>query len=78
MRGILKKSSAKKARACSAGANLPTDNSSLGNTAKASEPFMRQVFIQRGANCADEQAFERKLYVIRKRAHDRYPRGESR
>ena len=30
---------------------------------------MRQVFIERGANCADDQAFERKLYVIRKRAH---------
>ena len=47
---------------------VPTDNSSLGNTARASEPVMRQVFIGRGANCADEQAFERKLYVIRKRS----------
>ena len=50
--------------------NVPTDNSSLGNTAKASEPFMRQVFIQRGAGCADDQAFERKLYIIRKRSHN--------
>ncbi len=49
--------------------DIPTDNSSLGNTAKASEPFMRQVFIKRGANCVDDQAFERKLYVLRKRAH---------
>ncbi len=49
--------------------DVPTDNSSLGNTAKASEPFMRQVFIQRGSNCADDQAFERQLYIIRKAAH---------
>ena len=49
--------------------DIPTDNSSLGNTAKASEPFMRQVFVQRGPNCADDQAFERKLYIIRKRSH---------
>jgi len=48
---------------------IPTDHSSLGETAKASEPFMRQAFVKRGAGCADEQAFERKLYVIRKRAH---------
>jgi glutamate synthase (ferredoxin) len=50
--------------------DLPTDNSSLGASARASEPFMRQVFLGRGANCADEQAFERQLYVIRKRAND--------
>ena len=31
--------------------DVPTDNSSLGKTAQASEPFMRQVFIGRGANC---------------------------
>ena len=49
--------------------DIPTDNSSLGATAQATEPFMRQVFIRRGANCADDQAFERKLYIIRKYAH---------
>jgi glutamate synthase (ferredoxin) len=48
--------------------DVPTDNSTLGFTAQASEPEIRQVFIGRGANCADEQAFERKLYVIRKRS----------
>jgi glutamate synthase (ferredoxin) len=48
--------------------DVPTDNSSLGNTAKASEPFMQQVFLQRGAEVTDEAAFDRKLYVIRKRS----------
>jgi glutamate synthase (ferredoxin) len=49
--------------------DVPTDNSSLGNTAKSSEPFMRQVFIQRAPELADDEAFDRKLYVIRKRTH---------
>jgi glutamate synthase (ferredoxin) len=49
--------------------DVPTDNSMIGNTAKGSEPFMRQAFIGRGANVTDDLAFERKLYIIRKRAH---------
>jgi glutamate synthase domain-containing protein 2/glutamate synthase domain-containing protein 1/glutamate synthase domain-containing protein 3 len=48
---------------------LPTDNSMLGETAKGSEPFMRQVFIGRDPALTDEAVFERKLYVIRKRAY---------
>jgi glutamate synthase (ferredoxin) len=49
---------------------VPTNNSSLGFTAKASEPFVRQVFIGRNAKLADDMAFERKLYVIRKRVEN--------
>ncbi len=49
--------------------DVPCDNSNLGKSAKASEPFVRQAFIKRGANVADDSAFERKLYVIRKVAH---------
>ena len=45
---------------------VPTDNSSLGPTAQASEPFVMQFFIQRSAELQDELAFERKLYIIRK------------
>jgi glutamate synthase (ferredoxin) len=48
---------------------VPVNNSMLGETAKASEPFIRQVFIGRGEETPDEAAFERKLYVIRKRAY---------
>ncbi len=48
---------------------VPTDHSSLGETAKASEPTMQQVFIQRSPDLTDDLAFERKLYVIRKRSH---------
>ncbi len=49
--------------------DVPTDHSSLGNTAKASEPFMQQVLIGRSPDLTDDLAFERKLYVIRKRSH---------
>jgi glutamate synthase (NADPH/NADH) large chain len=48
---------------------VPTKNASLGDTAKSSEPFMRQCFIARPEGLVDELAFERKLYVIRKRAY---------
>ena len=49
---------------------VPTNNTMLGETAKASEPFVRQVFIGRGPDTLDENEFERKLYVIRKRAYN--------
>ncbi|PYK60887.1 MAG: glutamate synthase large subunit [Verrucomicrobia bacterium] len=52
---------------------VPTDNSSLGATAKASEPFIRQVFIARGRSLKDDMVFERKLYVIRKRSANIIP-----
>ena len=45
---------------------LPTDNSSLGATAVASEPRMRQAFI--GGKGTTGLDLERALYVVRKRA----------
>ena len=48
---------------------VPTDNSTLGDSAKACEPFMRQAFIGRNAELKGDMAFERKLYLIRKRAY---------
>ena len=48
--------------------DVPTNNIGLGETAKACEPCIRQVFIGRSADgLADDLAFERKLYVIRRR-----------
>ena len=49
----------------------PTDNSSLGATACASEPSIRQVFIGCPEGKLDAAAFERKLYVVRKIASNR-------
>ncbi len=46
--------------------DVPVDGSGLGESVKKVEPLVRQVFIARGHNCADADAFERKLFVIRK------------
>ena len=45
---------------------VPFGDAALGQTAKASQPLIRQVFIGRGPEVGDEAAFERKLYVIRR------------
>ena len=50
---------------------VPDHNATLGKTARAAEPLMRQFFIGRNAKLTDDLAFERKLYVIRKRAEQR-------
>src|SRR5258705_347757 len=47
--------------------DLPTDNASLGPTAIAGEPAMRQVFVSRPEQVEDDDAFERRLYVLRRR-----------
>ncbi len=50
---------------------VPVDNSSLGATAVAGEPLVRQVFVGlRSGIGADELAFERMLYLIRRRAEN--------
>ena len=50
--------------------DVPVDNSCLGESVKAVEPVVRQLFIGRGAQIGDQDAFERKLFVIRKRAEN--------
>jgi glutamate synthase (NADPH/NADH) large chain len=47
--------------------DVPRDNAGLAEAARDEEPVVRQVFIGRGSNCADQDAFERKLFVIRRR-----------
>ena len=46
--------------------DVPTDNSSLGETVKPTEPHCMQVFIGRGKEIKSEDDFERKLYILRK------------
>ncbi len=48
--------------------DVPTDNSGLSERTKDVEPVIRQVFIGRGSNAIDQDAMERKLYIIRKQA----------
>ncbi len=47
--------------------DVPRDNRGLAQAAKDMEPAIRQVFVGKGGNAGDQDAFERKLFVIRKR-----------
>src|SRR5256886_5505222 len=47
---------------------VPTSNVGLSPRTKEVEPVIRQVFVGRGMRGMDQDALERKLYVIRKRA----------
>ncbi|MDD5286356.1 MAG: glutamate synthase large subunit [Desulfuromonadaceae bacterium] len=56
--------------------NVPTDNSSLGNTAWEGEPMVRQMFLKRPLDCIDEHSFNRKLYIINQRATNEIRRAK--
>src|ERR1700742_5248216 len=43
--------------------DVPTDNTSLGETVKPTEPANMQVFIERGAHIKDEGEIERRVYL---------------
>ena len=49
--------------------DVPVDTSALGDSIRPNAPVIRQYFVARGANCADADALERKLFVIRKQSH---------
>ncbi|MBO9517678.1 MAG: glutamate synthase large subunit [Porphyrobacter sp.] len=50
--------------------DVPTTEDGLGKAVLASMPMIRQCFVGRGENCADQDAFERKLIVIRKQTQN--------
>ncbi|MBI9050453.1 MAG: glutamate synthase large subunit [Anaerolineaceae bacterium] len=61
--------------------DVPVDDTTLGTTAQAAQPVIRQVFLARHALIKDRMSFERKLYVIRKRMehtvqNEAYPRAD--
>ena len=45
---------------------VPTDNSTLGESVKPTEPVHLQVFIGQGRKSLSETEFERRLYILRK------------
>jgi glutamate synthase domain-containing protein 2/glutamate synthase domain-containing protein 1/glutamate synthase domain-containing protein 3 len=49
--------------------DTPVYASAIGRVARASQPYIQQIFVGRTAGM-DEDAFERKLYVVRKRAEN--------
>ena len=46
--------------------DAPVDSSVLGERVKAVEPVMQQIFIGRSAKIANEEDFERRLFIVRK------------
>jgi glutamate synthase domain-containing protein 2/glutamate synthase domain-containing protein 1/glutamate synthase domain-containing protein 3 len=46
--------------------DVPVDDRHVGDTARLSAPVIRQVLIEAAEELADQDAFERKLYVIRR------------
>ncbi len=46
---------------------VPTNDEKIGVKAKESQPFICQVFIGKANDIVDEETFERKLFIIRKR-----------
>jgi len=46
--------------------DVPTDNSTLGESVKPTEPVHKQVFIRRNPKISTEDEFERRLYIMRK------------
>jgi glutamate synthase domain-containing protein 2/glutamate synthase domain-containing protein 1/glutamate synthase domain-containing protein 3 len=49
--------------------DTPVYASAIGRVARASQPYIQQIFV-RCASEMEEDAFERKLYVVRKRAEN--------
>jgi glutamate synthase (NADPH/NADH) large chain len=50
--------------------DVPVTLDGLGKAVVASMPVIRQCFVARGPSCADQDAFERKLLVIRKQTQN--------
>ncbi|MDZ7751394.1 MAG: glutamate synthase large subunit [Gammaproteobacteria bacterium] len=50
--------------------DVPVDNACLGESVLPLEPVVRQVFVARGDDTGDGDAFERKLFVIRKQVEN--------
>ncbi|MDQ6665164.1 MAG: glutamate synthase large subunit [Acidobacteriota bacterium] len=46
--------------------DIPTNSTAIGRIARGSQPYIQQIFIGRAPGM-DEDALERKLYVVRKR-----------
>ncbi len=50
--------------------DTPVDATAIGRVARGSQPYIKQIFVGRPTGM-DEDAFERKLYVVRKRVESK-------
>ena len=58
--------------------DVPTDSSSLGHSVLPTVPVVRMVFIGKGEGITSQDAFERKLFIIRKQVFNHAPEGSER
>ncbi len=65
--GILEKIVAEEGLTVLGWRDTPTDGNAIGRMARNTQPYIQQIFIGRAPG-SDQDALERKLYVIRKRA----------
>src|SRR5579862_4506896 len=49
--------------------DTPVDGDAIGRVARASQPYIQQIFVG-CPQCPDPDTFERKLYIVRKRAEN--------
>jgi glutamate synthase (ferredoxin) len=50
---------------------VPTNNATLGESARSQEPVVKQIFVGKGNDTMSDIEFERKLYIIRRRIFKR-------
>ncbi len=50
--------------------DVPVDNRDLGESVLPTEPVSRQLFVARADKCSDQDHFERRLFIVRKRAEN--------
>ncbi|MCX7717289.1 MAG: glutamate synthase large subunit [Candidatus Sumerlaeaceae bacterium] len=56
--------------------DVPVQPETIGEVARSCMPAIRQIFIRRCGQFADDEAWERKLYLIRKWANKRFKEEE--
>src|SRR6202163_4771532 len=65
--GILEKSASEEGLTVLGCRDTPITGNMIGRVARASQPYIEEIFIRKGRDM-DQDALERKLYVVRKRA----------
>ncbi len=68
--GTLEKFIAKEGQRLIGWRDVPVSTEGLGKAVLESMPVIRQCFVARGDNCADQDAFERKILAIRKQTQN--------
>jgi glutamate synthase (NADPH/NADH) large chain len=67
--GILEKAAKQEGLTVLGWRDTPIDGNTIGRVARGSQPYIEQIFIRRGKGM-DQDALERKLYVVRKKAEN--------